>query len=92
MKRRPRKRRGWPVGSPVSLNTLQKKLSQIPRTPAFESRGPRFVQPTEPAYCAVFLAGWRSASGFRTCGFTTVSSTGVVPLTSELNVAPAGTR
>jgi len=89
----PKKRRGWPVGSPVSLNALQKKLFQVARTPAFESRGPRSVQRREPAYCAAaFLYLWRSGSGLRACGFTAVSSTGVVPLTSVLNVAPAGTR
>jgi len=88
----PKKRRGWPVDSPVSLNALQKKLFQVPRTPAFESRGPRSVQRREAAYCAFFFAEWRSARGLRACGFTAVSSTGVVPLTSELNVAPAGTR
>ncbi len=88
----PKKRRGWPVGSPVSLNALRKKLFQVPQTPAFGSRSPRSVQPREPAYCAAFFVEWRSASGLRACGFTAVSSTGVVPLTSELNVAPAGTR
>ena len=38
----------------------------------------------------IFPAG--TGSGLRTCGFTAVSSTGVVPVTSELKVAPAGTR
>jgi hypothetical protein len=44
-------------------------------------------------YCAVafFFIGCLSASGLRACGFTAVSSTGVVPGTSLENVAPEGT-
>ena len=44
------------------------------------------------AYFAVFLAGCLSGSGLRTSGFTAVSSTGVVPVTSAPKFAPAGTR
>ncbi len=32
------------------------------------------------------------AASLRSCGFTAVSSTGVVPVTSLAKVAPAGTR
>ena len=41
---------------------------------------------------AFFFIGCFSASGLRACGFTAVSSTGVVPVTSLENVAPEGTR
>jgi len=40
----------------------------------------------------IFFIGCLSASGLRACGFTAVSSTAVVPVTSLANVAPEGTR
>ena len=40
-------------------------------------------------YCAF---GCLSGSALRTCAFTAVSSTAVVPVTSEAKLAPAGTR
>jgi hypothetical protein len=50
-----------------------------------------FFDPCGEVYVA-FFARCFSASGWRTCGFTAVSSTGEVPATSELKVALAGTR
>ena len=88
---RPKKQRGWPIDLSVSLNEPQEELLQVARDPALRSRGPRIVERKEPAYFATFF-GWRSGSGLRICGFTAVSSTGVVPVTSELKFAPAGTR
>ena len=59
-----------------------------PVEPSSGGREPR-------AYCfgaLAFLVGCLSGSGLRTCGFTAVSSTAVVPVTSALKFAPAGTR
>ena len=39
-----------------------------------------------------FFAVCFSGSGLRSCGFTALSSTGVVPCTSFVKVAPEGTR
>ena len=41
---------------------------------------------------AFFFAVCLSGSGLRSCGFTALSSTGVVPCTSFVKVAPEGTR
>ena len=44
-------------------------------------------------YMAAFLAAFLGAgTALRACGFTPLSSTGVVPCTSFSKVAPAGTR
>ena len=84
---------------PASLKSPRKETLSVefPSPPSW-MKGP--VKPSsgehQPrAYCfsaLAFLVGCFSDSGLRTCGFTAVSSTAVVPVTSALKVAPAGTR
>ncbi len=71
------------------------------------ARGPRMAEPHEPAHWRTDPRGWidehrltycaelrrcLSGNGLRACGLIAVSSTGVVPVTSALKSAPAGTR
>ena len=89
-------RKGRPDPMPASLNTLWKSLLWFRFLRLLWVRWTRgtVIQSQPRAYlpAAAFFFGWRSGSGSRACGFRAASSTGVVPLTSELNVAPAGTR